>query len=87
MLNMQPLKNGNWAFWERLIYACLLIVKILIYYLLNKRRLYVWRLHNVNILKEELCGIKAYELQPLIEETYMVNDHTYHSVTKFAVSV
>ena len=30
---------------------------------------------------------KAYELQPVIEERSVVNDHTYHSATEFAVSV
>ena len=39
------------------------------------------------IRKQELGGTKANELQPLIEERSVVNDHTYHSTTEFAVSV
>ena len=49
--------------------------------------IYVWRLHYIDILKQELGGTKAYELQPSIEERSVVNDHTYHSTNKFAVSV
>ena len=41
MLNAQPLKNENWAFWEQFINAFLSIVKIPIYYVLNQRRLYI----------------------------------------------
>ena len=32
-------------------------------------------------------GTKAYELLPLIEKRSVVNNHTYHSATEFAVSV
>ena len=45
----------------------------------------VWRLRYINILKQELSGTKAYELQPLIEERSVVNDPTYHPATEFAV--
>ena len=38
-------------------------------------------------LSKNLCGTKAYELQGLNEESSVVNDHTYHSATEFAVSV
>ena len=41
----------------------------------------------INTLKQELDGTKAYELQPLIKERSVVNNHTYHSATEFAVSV
>ena len=41
----------------------------------------------VNILRQELYGTKAYELQHLTEERSVVNDHIYHSATEFAVSV
>ena len=49
--------------------------------------MYVWRRHYIDILKQELGGTKAYKLQPSIEERSVVNDHTYHSATEFAVSV
>ena len=39
----------------------------------------VWRLHYVNTLQQELSGTKAYELQPLAEETSVVNDHICYS--------
>ena len=36
---------------------------------------------------QELGGTKAHELQPLIEERCVVNDHTYYLATEFAVLV
>ena len=47
----------------------------------------VWRLHYINTLKQELGGTKAFELQSLLEERTVVNDHTYHSAYEFALSV
>ena len=47
----------------------------------------VWRLHYVNTLQQELGGIKAYELQPLAAERFVINDHICSSATKFAVCV
>ena len=32
-------------------------------------------------------GTKAFELQSLLEERTVVNDHTYHSAYEFALSV
>ena len=39
------------------------------------------------ILLSKNGGAKAFELQPLIVERSVVNVHTYHSATEFAVSV
>ena len=46
----------------------------------------VWRLHCINTLKQELIGTKAYE-QTSEKEKSVINNHIFHSATRFAVSV
>ena len=47
----------------------------------------VWRLHYVNILKQELSGTKAYDLQISADKRSVVDRHYCHTATKLAVSI
>ena len=46
----------------------------------------VWRLHYTDTLKQELSGTKAYK-QTSKKEKFVINNHIFHSATRFAVSV
>ena len=46
----------------------------------------VWRLHYINTLKQELSGTKTYE-QISGKEKSVINNHSFHKSTRFAVSV
>ena len=46
----------------------------------------VWRLHYIYTLKQELGGTKAYE-QTSEKEKSVINNHTFHNATRFALSV
>ena len=46
----------------------------------------VWRLHYINTLKQELGGTRAYK-QTSEKEKSVINNHIFHTATRFAVSV
>ena len=51
----------------------------------------VWRLHYINTLKQELGETKSKkisnELQISVDAKSVPNDYSYHTATKFAVSI
>ena len=55
------------------------------FWLPQTRQQIIWSLFDgyITILKQELGGTKAVDLQPLFEERSVVNNHTYHSATVF----
>ena len=44
--------------------------------------IFVWRLHYINILKQELGGTEAYKLQNSADEKSVGFDHCCHTATK-----